>query len=109
MNGVSETFTTPEVNGTFNGGVETVTMSDADGDNIWEVSGDLAAGTYEYKFSADVWNIQEDLDPTLPCVVNAPPYVNRILIVGTDDMVLDVAPWNGCAESSDDRVMLPVV
>ena len=39
--------------------------------------------------------------PTLPCVVNAPPYVNRILILGTDDMVLDVAPWNGCAESSN--------
>ena len=102
MNGVSDAFTTPEVNGTFNGWCGNCwAMSDADGDNIWEVSGDLAAGTYEYKFSADVWNIEEDLDPTLPCVVNAPPYVNRILILGTDDMVLDVAPWNGCAESSN--------
>ena len=105
MNGVSETFTTPEVNGTFNGWCGNCwAMSDADGDNIWEVSGDLAPGTYEYKFSADAWGIQESLDQTLSCVAvtidGANVFVNRIVVVGDTDMVLDIAPWNGCAEGS---------
>jgi hypothetical protein len=35
-------FTTPEVNGTFNGcGGNCFQMSDVDGDNIWEATADL--------------------------------------------------------------------
>jgi hypothetical protein len=60
MNEVAETFTTPEVNGTFNnfcGGC--APMSDANSDGIWELTIPLTPGTYEYKFAADNWAIQE--------------------------------------------------
>ncbi len=37
-------------------------MSDSDNDSIWEFSTIFAPGdTLEYKYSADNWNIQEDL------------------------------------------------
>ena len=56
------TFTTPEVNGTFNGWCgNCAAMSDLDGDNVWDVTIDLANGTYEFKYSADNWTIQESL------------------------------------------------
>jgi 1,4-alpha-glucan branching enzyme len=55
-------FTTPEVNGTFNGWCGNCTpMTDANGDDIWEVTIPIPAGTYEYKFSADNWGSQEAL------------------------------------------------
>ena len=51
-----------EVNGTFNGWCGNCNaMSDADGDNIWDITIDLANGSYEFKFSADNWVIQENL------------------------------------------------
>ena len=63
MNNVDPTtFTIPEVNGTFNGWCGNCNaMSDADGDNIWDITIDLANGSYEFKFSADNWGIQENL------------------------------------------------
>jgi len=58
MNGVSG-FTTPEVNGTFNGWCgNCAAMTDANGDNIWEIVIALAPGFYEYKFSHDNWGGQ---------------------------------------------------
>ena len=61
MNDVDpSTFTTPEVNGNFNSWCGSCApMSDPDGDNIWDITIDLANGSYEYKFSADNWGIQE--------------------------------------------------
>ena len=63
MNNVDPaTFTTPEVNGNFNGWCGScAAMSDPDGDNVWDVTIDLASGNYEFKFSADNWGIQETL------------------------------------------------
>lgn len=102
MNGVTDSYTTPEVNGTFNNWCGVCwAMSDVNGDNIWELTAtDVVPGTYEYKFSADGWSIEEDLDPTLSCTVNEPPFVNRILTVGAGDVVLDVVPWNGCESTA---------
>ena len=106
MNGVSG-FTTPEVNGTFNGWCGSCwAMSDADGDNVWDFTTLLAPGSYEYKFSADNWSIQESLDSNLSCVTTtidsslASGYaVNRSFDVVASDLTLDVAPWNGCASA----------
>ena len=43
------TFTTPEVNGTFNSWCgNCAAMTDADGDNIWEITIDIANGAYEF-------------------------------------------------------------
>ena len=71
MSNVDASFTVPEVNGTLIIGAETVeAMSDDNGDNIWEVSGNIAINQdHEYKFSADSWGIQESLFPSDDCVV----------------------------------------
>ncbi|MDC3305734.1 T9SS type A sorting domain-containing protein [Flavobacteriales bacterium] len=106
MNGVSG-FTTPEVNGTFNGWCGNCwAMSDADGDNVWDFTTLLAPGFYEYKFSADSWSIQESLDSNLSCVTTtidtslAIGYAaNRSFNVVASDLTLDIVPWNGCASA----------
>ncbi len=100
-------FTTPEVNGTFNNWCGSCwAMTDDNGDNIWEFTALMAAGdTVEYKFSADGWNIQEDLDSTGNCVTvafdpgapNGWGYVNRYLVVDSE-VELDAVCWNSCSE-----------
>jgi hypothetical protein len=104
MNGVSG-FTTPEVNGEFNGWCGNCwAMSDADGDNVWDFTTLLAPGSYEFKFSADGWGIQESLDSSLSCVLTTIDslgnvFVNREVEVIASDLTLDVVPWNGCASA----------
>jgi hypothetical protein len=91
-------FTTPEVNGSFNNWCgNCFQMTDADGDNIWEATTDLAAGTYEYKFSADNWNTQETLLQGSACTVTNFGYTNRTLAV-TADAVLPVVCWSSCTD-----------
>ncbi len=104
MNGVSG-FTTPEVNGTFNNWCGSCwQMSDNDGDNIWDFTTLFAPGTYEFKFSADNWNVQEVLDSSLSCVNVVPDSslasgfaINRFFDVVASDLVLDAVPWGGCS------------
>ena len=73
MSNVDASFSVPEVNGTFNNWCGNCwAMSDDNGDNIWEVSGNIAINQdHEYKFSADSWGIQESLFPSDVCVVNS--------------------------------------
>jgi hypothetical protein len=100
MSQVTEAYTTPEVNGTFNnwcGGC--APMSDADGDGIWELAIELPAGTFEYKFAADTWAIQESLTPGTPCVLTTGAFTNRLINVSSD-MTLPVVCWGSC-ESCD--------
>ena len=73
-------------------------MSDADGNEIWEVTLDLNQGdTIEYKFSADAWTIQETNDPSAPCTNGDPTYTNRVLIVPTTDSILLDVCWGSCS------------
>lgn len=96
MNGVSG-FTTPEVNGTFNGWCgNCAAMTDANGDNIWEIVIALAPGFYEYKFSHDNWGGQETLVPGSTCTMTTGQYTNRTLTVGNSDVVLDPVCWGSC-------------
>lgn len=96
MSEVSDPFTTPEVNGTFNdwcGGC--APMTDDDADNIWQITIDLEEGSYEYKFAADTWTIQESLTPGDPCTVTADIFTNRQLDV-FEDIVLNAVCWGSC-------------
>jgi hypothetical protein len=96
----STTFTTPEVNGTFNSWCGSCTsMSDLDGDNIWDITISLAAGSYEWKFSADNWGIQETLLPGSPCTVTNFGFTNRTLTV-SGDSTLPVVCWESCGGCS---------
>ena len=72
-------------------------MTDADGDNIWEATTDLAAGNYEYKFAADSWLSQENLVQGSPCTVTNFGFTNRSLVV-TEDTVLPVVCWGACVD-----------
>ena len=106
---VGPPYTTPEVNGTFNNWCGSCwAMEDPDGDNIWEITALLGVGdTVLYKFSADGWNIQEELDSSLSssCVLigydpgapNGWGYVNRFHYV-TSETILDAVCWNDCVE-----------
>ncbi|MBM3428758.1 MAG: hypothetical protein FJX95_08250, partial [Bacteroidetes bacterium] len=76
MNNVSS-FSVANVNGTFNNWCGAcANMTDANGDNIWEITIDLPAGTYEYKFTADGWSQQESLTPGSSCTVTNFGYTN---------------------------------
>jgi hypothetical protein len=63
MQNVTDAFTTPEVNGTFNNFCGSCApMTDVDGDNIWELTAAIDINSAEeFKFSADTWTIQENL------------------------------------------------
>ena len=96
MNNVTQPFTLPNLNGSFNNWCGACApMSDGDGDGIWELVVSLPAGSYEYKFSADGWNIQETLTPGSPCTLTTGPFTNRLLNVSAD-VVLDAVCWGSC-------------
>ncbi len=89
-------FTTPEVNGTFNGWCGNCTaMSDANADGIWEVTVSVPEGPYEFKFSADNWATQENLVAGSSCTVTSGQYTNRF-IDATQDTVMAPVCWGSC-------------
>ena len=50
MNEVGDPYTTPEVNGNWDGWCGGCTpLEDPDGDGIWSITKSLSPGTYEYK------------------------------------------------------------
>jgi hypothetical protein len=96
MSASGATFTTPEVNGTFNnwcGGC--APMSDSNGDNIWEITIALNTGTYEYKYAYDTWAGSEALTAGDPCTVTNAGFTNRSLDV-TDNLVIDTVCYGSC-------------
>ncbi len=97
MNGYTGTFTTAFISGSFNGwSGDANPLADSDGDNIWEVSLPLAAGTYEYKFQLDNWTTDEQFADGDPCTVTDPSgqFVNRVITVDGDQEVC--FQWNTC-------------
>lgn len=97
MNEVTDPFTTPEVNGSFNGWCGgCAAMTDADMDGIWEITIALSPGTYEFKYAYDSWAGQESLTPGSPCTITSFGFTNRTLTVDASDIVLDPVCWGSC-------------
>jgi 1,4-alpha-glucan branching enzyme len=97
MNNVTSAFTTPEVNGIFNGWCGgCAPMSDTDGDGIWELNIALAAGSYEYKFAYDNWAGEENLTSGSACTITTGEFTNRLVVV-SGDTALDVVCWESCS------------
>jgi hypothetical protein len=95
MNNVTG-FTTPEVNGTFNGWCGgCFVMTDENADGIWVGTAQLEAGTYEYKYAYDAWAGSEQLMQGSPCTVTNGGFTNRSLVVA-GDVVLPVVCWASC-------------
>jgi len=99
MSQLSDPFNIPELNGTFNNWCgDCNPLSDANGDEIWEVTLSLNVGdTIEYKFSADNWTFQETLDPNETCTNGLSNFTNRLLIVPSNNTVLDDVCWGSCS------------
>jgi hypothetical protein len=99
MNQVTDAFTTPEVNGEFNGWCGNCnSMSDANGDNIWDITISLPVGdTFEFKYSADTWTIQETNDPAGACTNGNTQFTNRVLVVPASDTVMSAVCWGSCS------------
>ena len=103
MSEANQVFDTVEVNGTFNSWCgNCAQMTDANNDDLWEIIIPLTSGSYQYKFSADDWNIQENLFESDDCVVGSPPNINRSLVV-TGNQVLDTVCWNRCYSCDTER------
>jgi hypothetical protein len=97
-------YTTPEINGLFNGWCgNCAELTDLNNDSIWEITVPILEGSgpvsgvpgWEYKFSADNWNIQENLFSGDPCTFSAFGYTNRYINV-TQDTILDPVCWQSC-------------
>ena len=109
MNQVTQSFTTPEVNGLWNNWCGNCNpLTDANGDGIWTTTLPLPVGTtQEYKFSADAWTIQEQNNPAAPCTNGNATYTNRVLVIPATDTVLNVVCWSRCT-ACDVHVTLKV-
>jgi hypothetical protein len=104
MNASGTTFTTPEVNGTFNnwcGGC--APMSDANADNVWELTIPLNTGIYEYKYAYDTWAGSEALTAGDPCTVTNSGFTNRTLDV-TGTLVMDTVCYGTCISCGEINV-----
>ena len=107
MNDVTDPFTTPEVNGSFNGWCGGCNpLEDPDGDGIWTTTISLAAGFYEYKFAADGWAIQESLTPGDPCTITTDIFTNRFVDL-TETTVMDIVCWGSCENCVVEPVCAP--
>lgn len=99
MNLYSGSFTTVNVNGTFNGWCGACNpMADPDMDGVWEVALPLPANdTIEYKFTVDGWTDQENFAGGEPCTVTNGGFTNRYLTYA-GNTVLPVVCWNYCVD-----------
>ncbi len=87
------------INGTFNdwcGGC--APMDDSDGDGIWEITIPLPNGTYEFKYTVDGWNDQEELTEGDECTTTIDGFTNRTITVVSMDETLTAYCWNTCFE-----------
>lgn len=98
MSNVVDSFSVPELNGTFNNWCGNCNpMASPMLNDIWEITMPFLSGdTIEYKFSADSWSIQETLDPTENCTNDDVNFTNRVLVIPYNDFVLDEVCWGSC-------------
>jgi hypothetical protein len=72
-------------------------MSDDDGDGVYEITVSLSGeSTYEYKFTLDNWAVQETFIEGDACTSTIDGFTNRSLVVGSDNVNLNVVCFNSC-------------
>lgn len=104
MSGYGGSYTTPEVNGTFNGWCGNCNaMTNVSGD-IWSVTLPIPEGQIEFKFAHDSWTGQENFAEGTPYTVTNGGFTNRFLQVDGDKTVSYV--WEQGAVLNTDDVAL---
>jgi hypothetical protein len=93
---VTDPYTTPEVNGEFNGWCGGCAPMTNVGGSVWEITIPLEPGSYEYKFAADGWNIQENLTQGSACTVTNSGFTNRLVTVVDQNVDLTAVCWASC-------------
>lgn len=86
------------LNGNFNGWCGSCTpMSDANSDNVWEVTASIPAGAIEYKFTVNGWTDQEFFVGGEPCTITVGTFINRAdTITGT--ATIGEVCWESCSD-----------
>ena len=98
MNNYGGAFTTPEVNGVFNGWCGgCAQLADGDADGIWDLTFEIQEGWYEYKFAVDGWADQENLVGAGDCVVTNFGNTNRYVAIN-GHTTQPVVCWGECAD-----------
>ena len=104
MNGVSSSFSIPEVNGTFNNWCGSCwQMEDLDGDGVWEKQVTMLEGYYEFKLSADNCFISESLDPSWGFTNGNSQYTNRTLVVDENRVICP--QWGLCTPTCNSIII----
>lgn len=85
------------VSGTFNGWSGSLdTLTDLDGDTVFEKTITMPAGTYEFKFQLDNWTVSEQFTGNEPCVIQSGSVINRVFSL-ISDTTLGTYCFNSCA------------
>lgn len=80
-----------------------VELTDADGDDVYEITLEMPQGSHEYKFNNGGWAGTEAYGPEdAECTLTTGDFVNRLVTVsGADPLVLDVVCFNSCSACDD--------
>ena len=96
-----QTFTNVYVSGSFNGWSGTSNqLMQVGASTVYAATIPLADGEYEYKFTFDDWTGQDSFTQGDVCTITNYGNTNRRLVISGSDQTLDVAPFNGCAETA---------
>jgi hypothetical protein len=93
-------ITGPSIDGWDGTSVE---MTDGDGDSVYDVTVDLAAGVHEYKFNNGGWDGTENLDATedAECTITTDGFTNRVIELELDSTVVLVEAGTVCFNSCE--------
>jgi hypothetical protein len=72
-------------------------MTDANGDNVWDVTVPIGLGAIEYKFTVDGWNVSEQFVGGESCTVTNGGFTNRSYNVTAPATVGEVC-WQSCSD-----------
>jgi hypothetical protein len=93
-------YTTPEVNGDFNGWCGgCFQLSDPDGNGIWTGTASIQQGNHEFKYAYDGWAGQESLTAGSSCTLTSGSFTNRLINVQSNT-VLPVVCYGQCSGCS---------
>ncbi|MFN5416110.1 MAG: T9SS type A sorting domain-containing protein [Flavobacteriia bacterium] len=84
------------VNGSFNAWCGDCNPMTNIGNNIWEVTLPLPAGSIEYKFTVDGWSAFEEFATVLPCIDNVADGFNNRFFSFTADATIPTVCYNSC-------------